>query len=366
MKRIFLSFAATLVAAFSVLSASGQDKDRNYEPYPYFFVGVQGGAQATFTNCAFDKLITPIGAVSVGRFFLPEFGARINAQGWNSKASGIVNGENVTYKYKYVTTDVDLMFNLSNFFSSHKYHSFNVILLGGFGFGYTWDSEQGNNNLEASTDEQQTITHNLRVGLQFEANLSKHLGLNLELQANNLDDCFNTKRNGKSDWQAAALVGLTYKFGFKKKIRTSVLPVQAVQEYDNVRNTEQAIAVPHVEEKPKPAVVKEKEKTNLEVFFKINSTTPTGEEAAKVEELANWLKQHPEAKVTLTGYADAGTGTAAINRKVSEGRVNTVAKFLVEKYGVDASRISTSYKGDTVQPFKENDRNRAVIGDATE
>ena len=62
------------------------------------------------------------------------------------------------------------------------------------------------------------------------------------------------------------------------------------------------------------------------------------------------------------GYADAGTGTADVNRRISEKRVNKVAKLLTEKYGIEASRISSSFKGDTVQPFKANDENRVVIG----
>lgn len=354
------------MAAFATIPALAQGDDKNYEPYPYWFVGVQGGAQATFTNSAFDKLITPIGAVSVGRFFVPEFGARINVQGWNNKASNIVDGGNATYKFKYVSSGIDLILNLSNLFSSQKYHAFNVILVGGVGFACSWDNETQRDFLEATVGKEHKISHNLRAGLQFEANVAKHLGINLELQANNFDDRFNFKRNAHTDWQVAALVGLTYKFGFNKKVQTTVLPVQTVQDYESSRSTEQAVAVPHVEETPKPAVVKEKQKTSLEVFFRINKTEPTEEEAAKIGELANWLKNHPDAKVTLTGYADAGTGTAAINRKVSEGRVNTVAKLLVDKYGIDVSRISTSSKGDTVQPYKDNDSNRVVIGDASE
>lgn len=41
-------------------------------------------------------------------------------------------------------------------------------------------------------------------------------------------------------------------------------------------------------------------------------------------------------------------------------------KMLIEKYGIDASRLSTDFKGDQVQPFKENDSNRVVIGVAKE
>ncbi len=41
-------------------------------------------------------------------------------------------------------------------------------------------------------------------------------------------------------------------------------------------------------------------------------------------------------------------------------------KILVEKYGIDASRLTSGFKGDTVQPFDDNDSNRVVIGVAKE
>lgn len=47
-------------------------------------------------------------------------------------------------------------------------------------------------------------------------------------------------------------------------------------------------------------------------------------------------------------------------------RAARVVKILVEKYGIDASRLTSGFKGDTVQPFKDNDSNRVVIGVAKE
>ena len=38
-----------------------------------------------------------------------------------------------------------------------------------------------------------------------------------------------------------------------------------------------------------------------------------------------------------------------------------VVKMLTENYGIAADRISSEAKGDTVQPFAENDKNRVTI-----
>ena len=65
-------------------------------------------------------------------------------------------------------------------------------------------------------------------------------------------------------------------------------------------------------------------------------------------------------KVTVEGYADANTGSAERNQTLSELRANTVKNVLIDN-GVAESRITTVGKGASVQPFTENDVNRAVI-----
>ena len=73
------------------------------------------------------------------------------------------------------------------------------------------------------------------------------------------------------------------------------------------------------------------------------------------------MKCSDDAMFTVTGYADKGTGSAKMNKKYAKQRADDVAKKLVEQYGLDAKRLKTDSKGDTVQPFEENDKNRCVI-----
>lgn len=42
--------------------------------------------------------------------------------------------------------------------------------------------------------------------------------------------------------------------------------------------------------------------------------------------------------------------------------LKAVAKLLKERHGIDVARIQTDFKGDTVQPFTNNDMNRVTIG----
>ncbi len=375
--------AVLCMALAMVLPSFAQGSERDYEPYPYGFISLQGGGQVTFTNASFDKLATPVGAVSLGGFFTPAVGIRLNVQGFDNRGGYRINGNDLTYDFKNVTSDIDLMFNLSNIIFPKKTHAFNVMLIGGVGFSYAWDNNEQMNVVEANRIreamawEEHRLVHNFRVGMQFEYNVAKHWGINLEVAANNLHDRFNSKLNGNNDWQATALLGVTYKFGFKKKNRTYVNSALAKQEYDNSRNQNQAVATaPTVADKkpaPKPApapapapVEKPKEKKDIAVFFTINSSEVSAAEDAKIADFAQWLKQHPTAKVNLTAYADAGTGNTTINKTISQKRVKAVARLLIDKHGIAADRIITDFKGDTVQPFSENDKNRVTLGVAQE
>ena len=78
--------------------------------------------------------------------------------------------------------------------------------------------------------------------------------------------------------------------------------------------------------------------------------------------MAEWLKANPNEKVNIVGYADRNTGTAEYNLQLSERRANAVADALVNKYGIDRSRLNVKYDGSDIQPYpSDNDWNRIVI-----
>ena len=77
------------------------------------------------------------------------------------------------------------------------------------------------------------------------------------------------------------------------------------------------------------------------------------------------MKENPTSKVMIVGYADKGTGNARLNEMYARKRAETFKKDLIEKHGCNADNIVIDSKGDTVQPFPEdNDKNRCVIIDA--
>ena len=99
---------------------------------------------------------------------------------------------------------------------------------------------------------------------------------------------------------------------------------------------------------------------STDVTFTIGSTYIRKSEDAKLVALAEWLKANPDFTVALVGYADRETGTTKGNLELSKKRAAVVSARLA-KLGVDENRISSDYKGDTVQPFQVNDKNRVVL-----
>ena len=348
MKKILM---LAFMAFSACLSISAQDaaEQLDYKPAPYMFIGLQGGAQTTFCNYDQLKLITPTASVSFGAFFTPTVGARLHVNGmWNK--SGIK--PDFTYNYKYVTTDLDLMLNLCTLFGRSTYYPLNVYLIGGIGLNYAWENDDLlNSSYSLPFAWENRLSHNARVGAMLDYNIAKHWSINLEVSANSLSDRYNSQVNYRDDWQLTAQLGLAYKFGFKAK--PAPAPVVVVKE--------EPAPKPVVKEQPKPQpVVTKKPELRTEIFYAIREVVPVGAEKAKVDNLIKFLKENPQTKVSVTGYADVGTGNPKINLGYSQGRAQNVAKALTDA-GIDAARITVDAKGDTVQPFAENDKNRVTI-----
>jgi outer membrane protein OmpA-like peptidoglycan-associated protein len=200
------------------------------------------------------------------------------------------------------------------------------------------------------------LSHNLRAGLRFETDVTKPLGVSLEFDANSLDDRFNSKTNDADDWMISGMIGLSYRFGYKK-----TKPRQVVRQIEE----EVWVDVPDtiiVKEK-RPIVTEEKKKIEEVIFFEIcqsDANAAQGTEKA-IKDVADLMKTSEDATFTLTGYADKGTGNPKINKMYAQRRAEDVTKKLINEHGLDASRLASDSKGDTVQPFEENDKNRCVI-----
>ena len=370
MRSLKTIIAVALLSFYA--TASMAQTEPTYEFKKHAFITLQGGAQYTLGEAKFKDLISPNAQFSIGYQFSPVFAARLQGNAWQSKGGWNGYKTNTTeepytndYKFKYVAPGVDFMFNLSNLFCGwNPKRVFNLTAFLGGGANIAWDNDEVNeigaqfrNNLGAYELEYLWDGTKVRAfgrgGLEASFRLSDAVRFIIEGNANILSDHYNSKKAENPDWYFNALAGFRINLGKTyKEIVPVVLPIpEPVEEY--------------VEPAPAPAppapVVEKVEPLRRDVFFIINKTNIQEKEAHKVAEVAEYLKKYPDAKVSVTGYADAGTGNDRINDRLAAGRAATVVKALQEQYGISADRITSDSKGARVQPFAENDLNRVSI-----
>ena len=355
-KKILVAvFALSATIAFAQEQRIKEESKTIFKPH--WFIQAQIGAAHTVGEGEFTDLISPAAALNVGYKFAPAFGARVGVSGWQAKGGWVNPRQN--YQYKYLQGNVDIMADLSTLFCGfHPKRVFNGYLFGGVGLNRGFDNDEAN-ALDTRTYEMEYLWQEGkflvagRFGLGCDLRLNDRLSINIEANANALSDKFNSKKAGNCDWQLNALVGVSIRLG---KSYTKTAPVYYEPE-------------PVVTEQPKPTPVAEKPQPKKEVviepmkqniFFAINSAKIQDDQQAKIASLVEYLEKNATTKVSVTGYADKGTGNARINSKLSEKRANNVVEALKAK-GIAADRITVAYKGDTVQPYNTPEENRVSI-----
>ena len=351
---LFLAAGMNANAQATYTAADGTE----YQFKKHAFLNIEGGAQHTLGEAKFGDLISPNVQLGLGYQFNPWFAARIQANGWQSKG-GFNTDINTVYKYKYVAPGLDFMFNLSNLFcgwNPKRVFNLTAFLGGGANFGFDNDEAvalyQQHVPFRYLWEDNQILPFG-RGGLEASFRLSDAVRFVIEANANITTDKYNSKKADNPDWYFNALAGFRINLG---KSYTKVEPVVVPEpEPEPVKVVEEK---PVVKPEPKPVKV---EPMRRDVFFTINSTKVVEKEEAKVRDIADDLNKYPKAKVSVTGYADAGTGNDRINDRLAAGRADIVAKLLTEKYNIPADRIMKDSKGSRVQPFAENDLNRVTI-----
>lgn len=368
--------AGAILSAVVGLSVQAQEKAEG----SYGFINLQGGAQASFTGHGnLGDLVTPVGAVSIGGYMNPVVGMRAGIMGWKGKEG--VRHLGKIYDFEFMTVSVDMLFNLTNLFSKKKEHRTNLVLLGGVGVSHP----KGKEELAGLTPNGGDTGFNGRMGLQLDVDLTKHWSVNAEVDANRLFQRAYFGTDHSKHWQVAAFVGVAYKFGKSKRNVAGIGSATGMNDYFDGQNAIGAhdkgakaagsseagqVKAPVVKkEEPAPAEKKEVRQAAKpqpvkmdagHIFFAINSADISGSDLRELKKVADWAAAHPEARITVTGYADKKTGNARINKAVSLRRANRVVAVL-QQYGLQKNRMEVIALGDAEQPFAANDKNRVVI-----
>lgn len=361
------------VVALSCVSASAQEADKTVNVFtPHWYAQAQIGGQYTLGEIGFGKLLSPNVQVGVGYNFNQVVGARLTLNTWQSKAGQNVAGNVYKWKWNYVAPMVDATFNLTNLFCEFNPDRLvEVGVFGGIGANIAWGNDEAADAQKAilagpgkNLAEVQTPLENLwdgtktrfvaRVGANVDFRVSDRVKLGVELSANTLSDKYNSKKAGNPDWYFNALVGVKVALG--ETHTTKVIPAPKPVE----KIIERIIEKPAPAPAPKVESKVVEENFRRDIFFPIGNTNIAKSQTTKIAEIVEYMKENPDAKITLTGYADKGTGSAAFNDKIAARRAQTVYNTLAAK-GVAKSRMIKESKGCRVQPFEENDMNRVTI-----
>ena len=161
------------------------------------------------------------------------------------------------------------------------------------------------------------------------------------------------------------LMGLNLSFGGSRKhseparVASAYVPERIVEKVVE-KIVEKEVPVEVVKEVKVPAASAFTGPYSDDVFFVIGKSEIRPDEAFKLGQIAQILKDNPDATITVTGYADSGTGTDEINKDLSEQRADVVVEML-KKAGIAASRIIRSAVGGDRDASRSPESNRVAV-----
>lgn len=373
----FNSIILSGILAMGCVTASAQEADKTVNVFnPHWYVQAQVGGQYTLGEIGFSDLISPNAQVGLGYNFNKVVGARLSFNAWQSKGGQKVNTTTYKWKWNYVAPMVDATFNLTNLFCEYNPERVvSVGVFGGIGANIAWSNEEAATAKAGIMSNYKNSSENpleylwkktdgkgskaffaARLGANVDFRVSERVSLGLEVSANTLSDHYNSKKAGNPDWYFNALVGAKIALGKTHTTKTIPAPKPVEKIIERVIE-KQVVPAPAPVETKKEVAAKE---FRLDIFFTIGNSVIAKSQASKITEIVNYMKENPDAKITLTGYADKGTGSDAINDKVAARRAQTVYNALAAK-GVAKSRMIKKSAGSRVQPYSENGMNRVTI-----
>ena len=390
MKKSFL-FAALFAASFSpVLAQTEQNKDITetveYSTDKYkvetnsfwsnWFISAGLGGQVYLGDHdkqrKFGERISPALDIAVGKWFTPGIGVRLMYSGLNFKGAtqngAYTNSQPIEgkpwhgywlteQKVKYINFHADVLFNLSNILCGYnEKRVYNCSPYFGLGIARV-----------TSKPKNTEITGHLGIMNSFR--LSSAWDLNLDLRGSLTNDQFDGEIGGKGgEGMFALTAGVTYKIkprGWDRSktiLRVDNSAINALRDELDRANAENARLQRAINESNRQEPAKKVVASNL-IVFQIGKSKLSNEARVNLKMMAEAIKaSDPNAVYTITGYADAGTGSKKLNERLSKKRAEAVYDCLVNEFGVSASQLRIDYKGGVDNMFYDDPRlSRAAI-----
>ncbi len=352
-----------------------------------WYVGVNAGVSTHLTKQTTDggffKALAPTFGVRVGKNLTTVFGLALDAD-MHFKSNDKWYAGSKTF-IEDLNMELLGTFNLSNLFAGYKGEPrpFEVIALGGFGWGHAFNHISKGNSLDSRIaldfafnlgDQKQwqvyvepSLTY---VMQQWEDGLSYALPFQYDVNRSHfsLKAGVNYKlgnSNGTHNFAIAQLRDEAEIDGLNAKINelraaNNTKDGQIANDAKTIAELQKKLA--ECESRP-TQIVEEKKDANVlqpHVIFRQGKSTIDAAQYASIEMVAKYLKNHKDAKVKVLGYASP-EGKKELNQKLSENRAAAVKNALVKKYKIAADRITCEGLGATDKLSSENDFNRVAM-----
>ena len=365
MKKLVLLLAAAAMA----VSVNAQTVTES-KTFDNFYIGINGGVQTKTTGYSWLKNLNPNAGVRIGRWFTPVFGLAAESNVYFSNKPYESFGTVV----RYMNTGLIATVNASNWFAGYKGEprTFEVIPVFGFGWAHTFNNKDAK-NVNALTS---------KAGIDFAFNLGKSKAWQVYVEPS-----MNWALNGfgydgvaydinKSAFQLNA--GIIYKF--KNSNGTHNFTIAQLRDQNEIDGLNSQINSLRGDLNNKDAQISAKDKeiadlknqlanqpkyvkpataTNLQptVLFQQGKSNVERSQMPNIELIAQYMKNHPEAKVEIKGYASP-EGNKDFNQALSQKRADAVKNILVKNYKISADRLTAKGMGATDKLFKQVEFNR--------
>ena len=369
MKKFLLMFAVAALAAQNV-SAQTVQESKNFDNW---YIGINGGVNIPGNDIKFDNMNYDAG-LRIGRWFTPVVGLAAEGQAYFGNKCGF---ENIKTTVKATNVSILGTLNFCNWFGGYPGtpRAFEVIALAGLGWWHDYGVISSSNVMTS------------KLALDFTLNFGSDKQWQLYLEPNivyNIADYGSPVEYNINRSLIGANIGLNYKFGnsngthnFKiaelrdqseidalnAKINELRSDVDAKNGQINAaQQTISDLKKKLAECEARPKEVEKKTETVLQpiVIFRQGKSVIDAAQYANVEMVAKYMKNHPEAKVLVKGYASP-EGSTELNQRLSEARAKAVVDALVNRYKIAKDRISFKGFGETSELSEENDFNRVAM-----
>ncbi len=391
MKKILMIFAAVLLTASANAQNTAVTANKAGDNW---YIGLNGGVGFTPTvegdKATKFKGLAPNLGIRLGKNLTTVFGLALEGTAyWKT------NEKSSFYSKTFINaTDLKLLgtFNLSNLFAGYQGEPrpFEVSAVGGFGWLHAFGAPTRMNLVTSKVGLD--FTFNLGADKAWQLYIEPAIVYGLEGYVGNMSVNNRFKYN-MNNAILQANIGVNYKFGNSNgthnyaisslrdlgeinSLNARINELRADNELKDGRLLESSRTIAGLEaqvedlqaklkaceERPMPATTVVVKKNLLQpiVIFGQGKSTIDAAQYASVEMVAKYMRNHPEAKVLIKGYASP-EGDPEKNMKLSLARAESVRTALINRYKIAASRLTTEGMGATSELSEENDFNRVAM-----